>query len=277
MPSKQVATAARFVVGPLIDDSDFKTLETGVAFNAAGMDVSLYEETQEGTSKTALTLTSGGTQDWVELGDGYYYVEVTAAQLNTAGIAWVGGVATGILPFESVHYDVVDPTNANDLAALMDTLSSGAFTSTSFAANSIAAAAIASDVSAEIADAVWDEAKADHTTASTFGDIPTDVDTILARTMSAAQLTKFGYMLTTTITGTIDTAAHTPTTTEFECDDITEATADHFIGKQVFFVDGPLAGQRTDVTDYALTGGRGHFTVTAMTDAPANDNTLILI
>lgn len=279
MPTKNKDAAARFVVGPLIDDTDFKTLETGVAYDAAGMDVSLYEETQEGTTKTALTLTTGGAQDWVEIGDGYYYVEITAAQLDTAGVAWVGGVATGILPFESPHYDVVDTSDATLLSLFLSIIdqSTGQLDSGSFAANAIAAAAINTDVDARIVDATWDETQSSHVTAGSFGEVATEVGTILARTMTAAQLTKFGYLLTTTITGTIDNSAHTPTTTEFECDDITEATADHFIGKEAFFVDGPLAGQRTTVTDYALSGSNGHFTVDAMTDAPANNNTVIFI
>lgn len=45
----------------------------------------------------------------------------------------------------------------------------GAITSASFAANSITAAAAATDFGAEIADAVWDEARSGHTTVGTFG------------------------------------------------------------------------------------------------------------
>jgi hypothetical protein len=64
-----------------------------------------------------------------------------------------------------------------------------------------------------------------------------------------------------------DTVA--PSTTEFETSEITEATADHFIGRVIVFLTGALAGQATTIADYALNTGRGHFTVTAMTDAPA--------
>lgn len=277
MPSKTTGSAAIFVVGPLVDSNG--ALQTGVAYNAAGMDVSLYEETQASVTKTALTLTTGGSQDWIEIGDGYYYVEITAAQLDTAGIVWVGGSATGIIPFESVHYDAVSTTYPDLFKLFLDIIdqSTGQLDAGSFAASAIDAAALATDAVAEIVDAVWDETQSSHTTAGSFGALATDHDTIAAGTMSAAQLAKFGNMLTTVVSGTIHTGAFAATTTEFECDDITEATADHFIGKQVFFVDGPLAGQRTDVTDYALTGGIGHFTVTAMTDAPGNDNTVIFV
>jgi len=81
------------------------------------------------------------------------------------------------------------------------------------------------------------------------------------------------------IPATVDTVTntHTPTTTEFQADDITEATADHYNGRIVLFTSGALAGQATDITDYAAVGGIGQFTVTAMTEAPANDDTFIIV
>ena len=81
------------------------------------------------------------------------------------------------------------------------------------------------------------------------------------------------------ITGTVDTVTntHTPTTTEFQADDITEATADHYNGRIVIFTSGVLAGQATAITDYAAVGGIGQFTVTAMTEAPANNDTFIIV
>lgn len=79
------------------------------------------------------------------------------------------------------------------------------------------------------------------------------------------------------IPGTVDDTAHTPTATEFEADDITEATASHYVGRNVLFTSGVLAGQMSDITAYTLTGGRGHFTVTALTEAPGNDDTFVII
>ena len=78
---------------------------------------------------------------------------------------------------------------------------------------------------------------------------------------------------------TVDTATngHTPTTTEFQADDITEATADHYNGRIVIFTSGALAGQATDITDYEAVGGIGQFTVTALTEAPANNDTGIIV
>jgi hypothetical protein len=78
---------------------------------------------------------------------------------------------------------------------------------------------------------------------------------------------------------TVDTVTntHTPTTTEFQADDITEATADHYNGRLVIFTSGALDGQATTITDYVAVGGIGQFTVTTMTDAPSNDDTFIIV
>ena len=94
---------------------------------------------------------------------------------------------------------------------------------------------------------------------------------------SAAQW--FGRPLTAAqmVPGTVDSTGHTPTTTEFEADDITEATADHYNGRIVIWTSGALAGQATSISDYALSSGRGHFTVVAMTEAPANNDTFIIV
>lgn len=78
------------------------------------------------------------------------------------------------------------------------------------------------------------------------------------------------------IPGTVDNV-FTMTTTEFEADDITEATADHFNGRIIIFTSGALLGQARRIDDYSLSSGRGHFTVAAMTDAPANNDTFLIV
>lgn len=81
------------------------------------------------------------------------------------------------------------------------------------------------------------------------------------------------------VRATVDTVVngHTPTTTEFQADDVTEATADHFNGRIVIFTSGVLKDQATDITDYVAIGGIGQFTVTAMTEAPANNDTFVIV
>lgn len=95
--------------------------------------------------------------------------------------------------------------------------------------------------------------------------------------LTAAAAAKLATSAGTMVTGTVDNSAHTPTTTEFEADNITEATADHYNGRIIIFTSGALTGQATDITDYALSGANGHFTVTALTEAPANNDTFIII
>ena len=81
------------------------------------------------------------------------------------------------------------------------------------------------------------------------------------------------------IKATVDTVTntHTPTTTEFQADDITEATADHYKGRVVVFTSGVLAGQSAYISSYAAVGGIGQFTVPSMTDAPSNNDTFIIV
>jgi hypothetical protein len=62
-----------------------------------------------------------------------------------------------------------------------------------------------------------------------------------------------------------------------ESDTITEATADHYNGRIVIFTSGALEGQATDITDYALVGANGAFTMSALTEAPTNNGTFIIV
>lgn len=81
--------------------------------------------------------------------------------------------------------------------------------------------------------------------------------------------------------GTVDTTV-AATTTTFECDDITEATGEHFIGKNWHWIPSlvgsdALVGSGTRILDYSLESGKGRFTVEQMTDIPAdNDEGIIL-
>lgn len=76
---------------------------------------------------------------------------------------------------------------------------------------------------------------------------------------------------------TVTNAGFTPTITEFEVTSIATATADHWIGRRVYFTSGTLQYQGAKITDYVLSGGRGHFTVETLTSAPANGVSLIII
>jgi hypothetical protein len=95
--------------------------------------------------------------------------------------------------------------------------------------------------------------------------------------LTSAGATKLALSAGVIVAGTVDTGSFSATTTEFEADDITEATADHYIGRIVIFTSGALQYQATDITDYALSGSNGHFTVTTLTEAPGNNDTFIIV
>jgi hypothetical protein len=94
-----------------------------------------------------------------------------------------------------------------------------------------------------------------------------DSNAAIRLALSAAQI----------IPGTISDAVLSPSTTAFAADDITEATADHYNGRVIIFTSGSLLGQATSITDYSLVSSEGNFTVVAMTEAPANNDTFIII
>ena len=114
---------------PLIDDTDFKTRETAVAYNAAGMDLVWNFVTPAGAfTQTAVTPTSGGNYDWTHQGDGMYTIEIPAsggASINndTEGFGWFTGVCTGVLPWRG-------PIIGFRRAALNDLLIEGSTAST---------------------------------------------------------------------------------------------------------------------------------------------------
>lgn len=90
---------------PLTDDTDFKSRETGIAYNAAGMDLVWNFVTTAGVqSQTAVTPTTSGVYDWTHVGDGIYSMEIPASgggsiNNDTEGFGWFSGVATGVMPW----------------------------------------------------------------------------------------------------------------------------------------------------------------------------------
>jgi len=95
--------------------------------------------------------------------------------------------------------------------------------------------------------------------------------------MTAAIAAKLALSANTMVIGTVSHDNTAASTTVFYCDDITEATADHYNGRIVIFTSGALQNQATDITDYELDNGEGKFTVTALTEAPADNVTFIIV
>jgi len=100
---------------------------------------------------------------------------------------------------------------------------------------------------------------------------------VITDALTAAAAAKLALSAGTIVSGTVNDAVTTPTTTVFAANDITEATADHFNGRVIIFTSGTLQYQATDITDYELASGEGKFTVTAMTEAAADGDTFIII
>lgn len=114
---------------PLIDDTDFKTRETSVAYNASGMDLVWNFVTAAGAfTQTAVTPTTAGNYDWTNQGKGFYTIEIPAsggASINndTEGYGWFTGFVTGILPFTG-------PIMGFRAAGLNDLLVEGTYSTT---------------------------------------------------------------------------------------------------------------------------------------------------
>jgi len=81
----------------------------------------------------------------------------------------------------------------------------------------------------------------------------------------------------TILIGTVSHDNTAATTTVFYCDDITEATADHLNGRVIIFVSGDLQYQASSISDYSLEAGEGKFTVVALTEAPADNDTFVIV
>jgi hypothetical protein len=166
-------------VMPLTDDTDFKTRETAVAYNAAGMDLVWNFCTSAGAfTQTAVTPTTGGTYDWTHQGGGMYTIEMPAsggASINndSEGYGWFTGYATGVLPWRS-------PVIGFRAAALNDALLDGG---ASLTVNLSAQAKL--DVNAEVDTAISDAALA---TAAAVDAVPTateNADALLNRDMAS--------------------------------------------------------------------------------------------
>lgn len=127
----------------LTDDSDFKTIETSVAYNASGMALKWNFVTTSGVqSQTAVTPTNSGTHAWGNLGNGMYSIAIPSSggtiNNNTAGYGWFSGVATGILPWISPIITFAPANVVNSIVAGTDNLQ---VDSTEFAGQTITAAA----------------------------------------------------------------------------------------------------------------------------------------
>lgn len=160
-----------------------------------------------------------------------------AADLTTelqSGLATSAALATAQTSIDDL------PTNA-ELATALGTADDAILT---------AIAALNNASVAAIADGVWDEAKAGHLTAGTYGQ-------------------HFG---AATESATVNDAG--ATTTAF-ITTLASAVNDHYVGRVIIFTSGTLLNQATTITDYV--GATKTVTVVALTSAPANSVSFIVV
>lgn len=102
----------------LVDDTDFKTAETGKAYS----DVTVKYSYEAATSLTTYTLT---TDDWKETGEGKYWIRIGASEFTSEGKYEVSATASGCLTF-NFAVEVRDKTLAeliDDVGTLLTRLS----------------------------------------------------------------------------------------------------------------------------------------------------------
>lgn len=102
------------------------------------------------------------------------------------------------------------------------------------------------------------------------GDIRVDVNTVDGNANAAANLSRAARAMVpfTVATGSTSTSLNT---------DLTEATNDHYKGRQVLFVTGALAGQFVDITAYNGTSKALTVTATPTAESPANTDLAIIV
>ncbi len=109
---------------PLVASGDGFTIDEGIAFNEAGMDLNWNFITPAGVvTQTNVVPTAAGDYDWAHVGNGEYKIEMTAsggasADNDTEGFGWFTGVCDAVLPWRS-------PTYGFRAAALNDALIDG--------------------------------------------------------------------------------------------------------------------------------------------------------
>lgn len=93
---------------------------------------------------------------------------------------------------------------------------------------------------------------------------------------SATPITNFAASCLGYVLGTSDNTGFTATSSIMDTT-ITEATASHYVGRAIVFTSGALLGQATLITAYALTAGRGRFTMATLTEAVPNGSTFTIV
>lgn len=225
-----------------------------------------------GSTKT-VTLASGATFT-AAAGDNFSVIDLAPLQPTTTGrtalVGTAGQVDANVTQLLGTAWLTPGTAGTPDV----NTKLVGGQTASASGTVTFPNATIASSTNVSAVETDTQDIQSRLPAALSSGNMKSDVLAINAATASAARLALSAGVI---IPGTVDSTGFTPTTTEFEADDITEATADHYNGRIIIFTSGALLGQASTISDYSLSGGRGHFTVTTLTEAPSNDGTFIIV
>ena len=142
------STAVTVKIGPFLDDTDFNTEETGLTIAQA--DVRLSKGGAAFAQKTSATSCTHDENGW-------YGCPLDTTDTGTVGLLQLFVHEAGALPVKQDY--IVLPSASYD-----------------------ALIAVGFATSADVADDVWDEVKSGHTGPTTFGDLATDLDSVLVDT-----------------------------------------------------------------------------------------------
>ena len=258
-------------------------LFSGITSLAQWLGLIAGKQTPNATALTEIKATGAGsgtydaTTDSLEAvrdrGDSAWITATGFSTLDAAGVRTAVGLASANLDTQLGDIPTVSEFNARTLVAaayfdpaadavanvtLVDTVT----TNTDMrGTDSAALASVATEARLAELDAANLPAVTDAIKAITDA-IGATAAANLARTLGAA-----GVVFFTAETGTLSTTVATT--------DLTETTDDHYIGRTIIWLTGVLAGQATDITDYS--GTNGTLTFTALTEAPSNGDTGIIV
>lgn len=175
------STAVTVVLGPFVDSTDGVTAETGLTISQA--DVRLSKNGGAFAQKS-------DTGSCTHMENGNYSCGLNTTDSNTLGHLRIAVAESGALPvwrdFLVLPANVYDSLISTDkLQVHVDEMTAGIITSTVLAADAIGSSQLAATATAEIADAVWDEALSGHSTIGSTGEA---LDDAAAGSASAAAI-----------------------------------------------------------------------------------------
>lgn len=238
------STASQEVtLGVFVDETDGFTAETGLTI--ANSDVKLHK-------RGATTLSNKNSGGGTHISGGIYYIVLDATDTNTLGPMTIYCHVSGARPVRTEA--VVLPTSVYNSLILGTDLLQVDVTQISSGATA-----------AQNLEAMYDG------TGYAGGTVKLGVDivSISSSTTSAdnLELSTKAIIAGAATAGTLSTTQMTT--------NLTEATDDHYNGRIILWTSGTLAGQATDITDYAGSGGT--LTFSTVTDAPSANDPFVIV